>query len=106
MLGHVGWCSLDAHWLMTIKPARGGAGYNDDTRVQIDAANREALEREVRAARAIAGRLGLVAVNVMRAVSDYVAYVKTSLRAGADMVVVGAGLPLDLPDLAIDHPQA
>jgi len=82
------------------------AGCNDDTRVQIDEANREALAREVRAAQAIAGRLGLVAVNVMRALGDYVAYVKTSLRAGADMIVVGAGLPLDLPDLAADHPQA
>jgi nitronate monooxygenase len=82
------------------------AGCNDDTRVQIDEANREALAREVRAAQAIAGRLGLVAVNVMRALGDYVAYVKTALRAGADMIVVGAGLPLDLPDLAADHPQA
>ena len=27
-------------------------------------------------------------------------------EAGVDMVVVGAGLPLDLPDLAADHPKA
>jgi nitronate monooxygenase len=82
------------------------AGRNDDTRVQVDQANREALTREVRAAKAMAGRSGLLAVNVMRALSDYVGYVKTSLAAGADMVVVGAGQPLDLPDLAADHPQA
>ena len=71
----------------------------------INAANLEALEREVRAARALAGGLGLVAVNVMRAVSDYAASVKRSLEAGVDMVVMGAGLPLDLPDLAADHPD-
>jgi nitronate monooxygenase len=81
-------------------------GQDDDTRAQIDAANRDALEREVRAARALAGGRGLVAVNVMRAVTDYAGYVKMSLEAGADMVVMGAGLPLDLPELAAEHPHA
>jgi nitronate monooxygenase len=81
-------------------------GCDEDTKAQINAANLEAVEREVTAARALAGGLGLVAMNVMRAVSDYVAYVKRSLEAGVDMVVVGAGLPLDLPDLAAEHPKA
>jgi nitronate monooxygenase len=72
----------------------------------IDAANLEALRREIAAARAIAHGHGLLAVNVMRAVSEYAASVTTALEAGIDMVVVGAGLPLDLPDLARDHPQA
>jgi nitronate monooxygenase len=81
-------------------------GCDADSKAQIDAANLEALEREVTAARLIAGGRGLIAMNVMRAVSDYVAYVKRSLEAGCDMVVVGAGLPLDLPDLAAEHPKA
>jgi nitronate monooxygenase len=81
-------------------------GMDADTRLQIDAANLEAVEREVSAARRIAGGRGLIAINIMRAVSDYAAYVKRSLEAGVDMVVVGAGLPLDLPDLAADHPKA
>jgi nitronate monooxygenase len=76
---------------------------DDETRQLIDEANREALRREVLAARTLAAGRGLIAVNVMRAVTDYAAYVKMSLEAGADMVVVGAGLPLDLPDLAADH---
>ncbi|HET7527161.1 MAG TPA: nitronate monooxygenase family protein [Burkholderiaceae bacterium] len=80
--------------------------HDDETRRLIDEANREALRRELRAGRALAAGRGLIAVNVMRAVSDYAAYVKVSLEAEADMVVVGAGLPLDLPDLAIEHPQA
>jgi nitronate monooxygenase len=42
----------------------------------------------------------------MRAVSHYAAHVKVSLEAGADMVVMGAGLPLDLPELAAEHPHA
>ena len=81
-------------------------GMDADTKAQIDAANLEAVEREVTAARRIANGRGLVAMNVMRAVSDYAAYVTRSLQAGVDMVVVGAGLPLDLPDLAADFPKA
>ncbi|MEK8049732.1 nitronate monooxygenase family protein [Ideonella sp. DXS22W] len=81
-------------------------GMDADTKAQIDAANLEAVEREVKAARAASDGLGLIAMNVMRAVSDYAAYVKRSLEAGVDMVVVGAGLPLDLPDLAAEHPKA
>lgn len=72
----------------------------------IDAANLEALRREIGLARGLAQGRGLLAVNVMRAVSAYAASVTTALQAGIDMVVVGAGLPLDLPDLAQDHPQA
>jgi len=81
------------------------SAFDDDTRSAIDGANREALRRELHAAREVAAGHGLIAVNVMRAVKDYSGYVKVSLEAGADMVVVGAGLPLDLPDLAADHPR-
>lgn len=81
-------------------------GQDDDTRERINAANLEAVEREVKAARQLSQGRGLLAMNVMRAVSDYAGYVKRSLEAGIDAVVVGAGLPLDLPDLAQDHPKA
>ncbi|MBN8509616.1 MAG: nitronate monooxygenase, partial [Burkholderiales bacterium] len=70
------------------------------------AANLEAIGREVVAARRLAGGRGLIAMNVMRAIGDYAAHVRRSLEAGVDMVVVGAGLPLDLPELAADHPRA
>ena len=72
----------------------------------IDEANLEAISREVGAAREISGGHGLLAINVMRAVSAYAASVRRALEAGIDAVVVGAGLPLDLPDLAQDHPRA
>jgi len=81
-------------------------GQDADTKAQIDAANLEAVEREISAARRLSGGRGLIAMNIMRAVSDYAGYVRRSLEAGVDMVVVGAGLPLDLPDLAAEHPRA
>lgn len=77
-----------------------------DARTRIDAANLEALRREIAAARRHAQGRGLLAVNVMRAVSAYAESVTAALEAGIDMVVVGAGLPLDLPDLAREHPKA
>ena len=71
----------------------------------IDAANLEAMAREIKAARLIAQGRGLLAINVMRAVSEYAHSVTCALENGIDAVVVGAGLPLDLPDLAQDHPH-
>jgi nitronate monooxygenase len=82
-----------------------GLGFGPDAKAAIDHANLEALEREIGAARVLSQGRGVLAMNVMRAVSDYVAYVKRSLEAGIDAIVVGAGLPLDLPDLASDHPK-
>jgi len=76
-----------------------------DAAERINAANLEALRREVRRARELSGGQGAIAVNVMKALSQYEAYVQCALEAGVDAVVVGAGLPLDLPDLAKDHPE-
>ena len=82
-----------------LKPSQGA-------KEAIDAANLEALEREIRAARVRASGRGLLAINVMRAVNAYGASVLRALECGIDAVVVGAGLPLDLPDLAREHPKA
>jgi nitronate monooxygenase len=76
-----------------------------EAKAVIDAANREALGREIVRARELAQGRGLVAVNVMRALDQYATYVRQALESGADALVVGAGLPLDLPDLARDFPQ-
>ncbi len=72
----------------------------------INAANLEALEREIRHAQALAGGRGPIALNIMRAVGEYAPTVARALACGIDALVVGAGLPLDLPDLASDHPDA
>jgi nitronate monooxygenase len=82
-----------------------GLGMGEQAKAIINAANLEALEREIRAARAGAQGRGFLAVNVMRAISEYAPHVRRSLECGIDAVVVGAGLPLDLPDLAAEHPR-
>jgi len=76
-----------------------------DARARIDAANLVALDREIQRARTLSQGRGLVAVNIMKALSAYDLYVKQALESGADAVVVGAGLPLDLPELAREHPR-
>jgi nitronate monooxygenase len=76
-----------------------------DAKAVINAANLEALDREIRRARELAQGRGLVAVNIMKALGAYEDYVRQALASGADALVVGAGLPLDLPELARDYPQ-
>ena len=71
----------------------------------IDGANLVALDREVKGALQLADGKGMVAVNIMRAVSEYAAYVRQSCESGVHAIVVGAGLPLDLPDLTTNHPD-
>jgi nitronate monooxygenase len=71
----------------------------------INEANLEALEREIRGARGLSGGRGVIALNIMRAVGEYAPSVERALQCGIDALVVGAGLPLDLPDLAAEHPR-
>lgn len=71
----------------------------------INHANLVALDREIRGALEIAQGRGLVAVNIMRATSEYHSHVRQACESGAGAVVVGAGLPLDLPETAADFPQ-
>lgn len=86
--------------------ATGHLRVGEEAKRAIDAANLEALRREIRAARKLSQGRGLLAVNVMRALSEYAPSVTTALEEGIDAVVVGAGLPLDLPELAKDFPKA
>ncbi len=66
----------------------------------IDEANYEALDREVKAAREIAGKDGFLAVNVMKAVDRHPELVRQACESGANAIIMGAGLPMDLPELA------
>ncbi len=68
----------------------------------IDDANLEALDREIKAARAIAPD-GVIAVNVMKAVDRHQDMVRQSCESGANTIIMGAGLPFDLPDLVGDY---
>lgn len=80
-----------------------GAGCTD--KAELDKHNLTALEREIRAALDLAQGRGAIAVNVMKAVTEYAAYVRQSCESGAHAIVMGAGLPFDLPDLTRDFPD-
>ncbi len=71
-----------------------------DFRSNAREANLRALARQIEKAREAARGAGLIAVNVMVAAAQYADSVRAALRAGADAVVCGAGLPKDLPALA------
>lgn len=67
------------------------------------AANLRAMVTELKRAREIARKEdgscdGLIGCNIMVATRDYPDYVKTAVRAGADVIISGAGLPVDLPE--------
>ena len=68
----------------------------------IDPHGVETLGHEVRAALDHAGGKGLVAVNIMVAISHYHELVRSAVDAGAHAIVTGAGLPMDLPDTVGD----
>lgn len=97
--------SVDLRRLHPDLMERTGSLEGPEAKAQIDAANQEALGREIRKARELSGGRGVVAVNVMKALDQYGTYVRQALESGADALVVGAGLPLDLPELANDFPQ-
>jgi nitronate monooxygenase len=80
-----------------------GAGKRD--KATLDRLNLIALDREVRAALVLSRGRGAVAVNVMKAVNEHAAQVRQSCESGAHAIVMGAGLPLDLPELARDFPD-
>lgn len=61
-----------------------------------------ALDREIQTAKAQSEGRGMIAVNVMKAVKDHAALVRQACESGADAIVMGAGLPLDLPELVGD----
>lgn len=71
----------------------------------LDEVNRIALDREIRMALDIAQGRGAIAVNVMKAVGAHAQYVRQSCESGAHAIVMGAGLPLDLPELADGFPD-
>lgn len=80
-----------------------GRGVRD--RATLEAHNLIALDREVRAARVDANGQGAIAVNVMKAVDQHPALIRQACESGADAIVMGAGLPLDLPELANGYPD-
>ena len=71
----------------------------------LDALNLVALDREITQALAAAQGRGAIAVNIMKAVAAHAQYVRQSCESGAHAIVMGAGLPLDLPDMTKEFPR-
>ena len=65
-------------------------------RAELDRVNLIALDREVRMAKEQSEGRGAIAVNIMKAVDQHPALVRQACASGADAIVMGAGLPLDL----------
>lgn len=63
--------------------------------------NLRAVGEEIKKARKAAAG-GIVGVNIMVVTRRYEDYVRAAVAAGADLVISGAGLPMNLPELAGD----
>ncbi|HCW04720.1 MAG TPA: nitronate monooxygenase [Clostridium sp.] len=66
------------------------------------AANLRALKRHIKEA-LLKAKGGIIGVNIMCAMNDYEDLVKTSIEAGAQLIISGAGLPTTLPKLCQGH---
>jgi nitronate monooxygenase len=62
----------------------------------------DAVKAEIHAAKALAAGNGIVAINIMMAISHFDALVEAAVEAGVDAIVTGAGLPMDLPHKVAD----
>ena len=60
-------------------------------------ANRRVLLREIKRAKALTK--GIIGVNIMVALSDYDDLLRAAVAEGADLVFLGAGLPLKVPEI-------
>lgn len=60
-------------------------------------ANRRAMRAQIRRARELSD--GIIGINVLAAMNHYKELVITAIEEGIDLVVTGAGLPLELPEL-------
>lgn len=62
-------------------------------------ANLRAIRKEYEKARKIAPE-GMIGFNIMVAMRHYEEYVRAAIQAGADAIISGAGLPMELPRIA------
>ncbi len=75
-------------------------GYDDpDFKGHEMECNLNAISKHVKRAKEISEGNGMVAVNVMVALQHYKEHVLAAVKAGADAIICGAGLPIDLPEL-------
>jgi len=73
-------------------------------RAQFFEANRLALIDEIKKARTLSPQ-GILGINAMVAVQDYETLVRTAAEQGVDLIISGAGLPLQLPEYTVSYPE-
>lgn len=78
-----------------------GLGDVEAAKYEFERTCREALIYEIRRAKGLTS--GLLAVNVMVALSNFEDLVKTAVQEGIRIIVAGAGLPLRLPNIVPDE---
>jgi nitronate monooxygenase len=77
--------------------ATAGIGlFDSDSLANLKEANKKALQKEMRKARARTD--GIIGVNVMGAVTDYEELIQCAIDEGADVLFLSAGLPIRLPE--------
>lgn len=73
-----------------------GIGLNEpDIQANFREANRRALRKEIRQARA--RTRGLIGVNIMAALTNFEDLARVAVEEGIDFIISGAGLPMNLP---------
>lgn len=74
-------------------------GYDEpDFKTNTFKANVRAIKKQIKLARELSPK-GIIGINFMTVMNRYSDYVKTAVEEGIDLIVSGAGLPLELPDL-------
>lgn len=63
-------------------------------------ANLRAMKSELEKARGICQN-GIIGFNIMKAMRHYEEYVRAAVQTGADIIVSGAGLPMELPEIVM-----
>ncbi len=75
----------------------GIGGMSKDPKTKYSDLNKVQLAEEIRKARSLTK--GIIGINIMVALADYDSLVKTAVEEKADLIISGAGLPLNLPQL-------
>ena len=100
---------ISLHRLASAVAAEGGIGIisgamigmreKDIVRNHVEA-NSRALAAEIQKARALTD--GVIGVNIMVVLTDFASLMRTAITERADMIIAGAGLPLDMPKHLLD----
>ncbi len=99
---------ISLHRLAAAVARQGGIGVisaaqpgflEEDFASNVKQRNMEALAREIRLAKEQSDG-GIIGVNIMVALKGYEDFVRCAVEAGADIIISGAGLPMDLPKYA------